>query len=107
MNERALVQSILIEFGSRPGLRIWRHNVGAARSKAGALVRFGQPGQADIMGIRAPHGQLVAIECKSPTGRQTEDQRKWQRMIEAHGGLYVLARNLEDVRRSLSGNASA
>ena len=53
MTEAALLASILREFGSRPGLRLWRQNTGAARTSTGALVRFGVPGQADISGIEA------------------------------------------------------
>jgi hypothetical protein len=48
-----------------------------------------------------PHGQFVQIEVKSATGRQTEAQRKWQRMVEKFGGLYVLARSVEDVAQAL------
>ena len=104
MTEAAMVQAILREFGTLPPLRLWRANCGAARTASGALVRFGVPGQADIAGIRLPHGQFIQIEVKSPSGRQTEGQRKWQRMIEKHGGLYILARSTEDVREALGPN---
>jgi hypothetical protein len=106
MTEHELVQSILLEFGSRPTLRLWRHNVGAAtyRGKDGArggLVRFGQAGQADIMGLIAPSGRFLAVECKTATGRQSDAQRNWQAMVERFGGLYILARSIDDVRRAL------
>lgn len=60
-------------------------------------MRFGTPGQADISGILAPSGRRIEIECKSATGRQSEQQRRFQAMIEKHGGLYVLARSTADV----------
>jgi hypothetical protein len=104
MAETQLVQSILIEFGALPGLRLWRHNVGAARTKSGALVRFGVPGQADLMGVMAPNGRLLAIECKTATGRQSPDQKKWQAMVEKFGALYILARSVDDVRAALPKN---
>lgn len=99
--EADIQQAILIEFGSRPGLRIWRSNAGAARTRTGALVRFGVPGQADLSGIIAPHGRRLEIEVKSATGRQSDQQRKFQEMIESMGGIYILARSLEDVRNGL------
>ena len=98
MTEHALVQQILVEFGSRPDLRIWRSNSGAAVSRTGAMVRFGVPGQADISGIQVG-GRRIEIECKTPTGQQSEAQKNWQRMIERFGGIYILARSTDDVRR--------
>jgi hypothetical protein len=101
MNETQLMQAILSEFGARPDLRIWRANVLVARTGTGRVVRAGVKGQADISGIRLPTGQRVEIEVKSRTGRQTKQQRAWQRMIERFGGLYILAASLDDVRRAL------
>lgn len=99
MTEHALVQSILIEFGSRPTLRLWRVNTGAALGRAG-FVRFGLPGMADISGIMQG-GRRIEIEAKTATGRQSPEQKRWQAMIEKFGGLYVLARSVEDVRKVL------
>lgn len=99
MTEHALVQSILIEFGSRPTLRLWRVNTGAALGRAG-FVRFGLPGMADISGIMQG-GRRIEIECKTATGRQSPEQKRWQAMIEKFGGLYVLARSVEDVGKVL------
>ena len=99
MTERQIMNAILREFGTKPGLRIWRQNTGAARIGR-RLVRFGVPGQADLTGI-LPGGRRVEIETKSPTGRQTPDQRAFQTMIERFGGLYVLARSVEDVRHAI------
>lgn len=99
--EADLVQSILLTFGSRPGIRLWRVNTGAVKT-ADRFIRYGLPGMADISGLLAPSGRRIEIECKSATGRQSEQQRNWQRMIEKHGGLYVLARSVEDVERALA-----
>lgn len=100
MTEHALVQSILIEFGSRPTLRLWRVNTGAALGRAG-FVRFGLPGMADISGIQFGTGKRIEIEAKTETGRQTPEQKRWQLMIERFGGVYILARSIDDVRKVL------
>lgn len=99
MNEKPIQNDILRVFGTLPTLRLWRANVGAARFGRRA-VRFGIPGQADLTGI-LPDGRRLEIEVKSPTGEQTTEQRRFQKMIERFRGVYVLARSVEDVRRQL------
>ncbi|MCC7015028.1 MAG: hypothetical protein IT454_20865 [Planctomycetes bacterium] len=102
MSESDLLANILLTFGSRPGLRIWRSNVLVARDQSGRVVRAGVKGQADISGILAPSGRRIEIECKTAAGRQSPEQRRWQAMIEKYGGIYVLARSVDDVERALS-----
>ncbi len=72
----------------------WRHNVGAARDMSGRMIRFGSAGQADLLGL--VRGRFVAIETKAADGRVTKDQREWGARITAAGGLYLVARCLED-----------
>ena len=40
---------------------------------------------------------LVFIECKSPQGKQTQEQKGFQALCEKAGIKYILARRLEDV----------
>lgn len=111
MSERDLVYLILSTWGAHPSLRIWRANTGvgwfangqpARKTDRGAYaVKFGTPGQGDISGLVLPSGRRLEIECKTERGRQSDDQKSFQRMIETFGGLYVLARSLEDVDRAL------
>ena len=101
MSESALVQSILLEFGSRSDMRIWRANVLVAQDRNGRVIRAGIKGQADISGVLRPSGRRIEIECKTKTGRQSKEQQAWQRMIEWAGGLYLIARSIEDVRLAL------
>lgn len=101
MNEKCIQNAILREFGTRRDMRLWRANVGVARiggprRAGGRVVRFGIPGQADLTGI-LPGGLRLEIEVKGADGRQTEEQRSFQRMIERFGGVYVLARSVQDV----------
>lgn len=98
MSETDLVKAILLEFGSRPDLRLWRQNCGAVPMKGGRFVRFGIPGMSDIMGVLAPSGQFVCIECKTATGRLTQAQKSWLAMVTKFGGLAIVARSVEDVR---------
>lgn len=111
MSERDLVHSVLVAWGATPHLRIWRMNTGvgwfvngqpARKTDPGAYpVRFGLPGQGDISGVTSG-GRRLEIECKAERGRQSDDQRNFQAMIERFGGLYVLARSVDDVDRALA-----
>jgi hypothetical protein len=101
VKEHGIQNEILRAFGTKRWMRLWRANAGVARI-GDRVVRFGVPGQADLTGI-LPGGRRLEIEVKSTDGRQTEEQRNYQRMIERMGGVYVLARSVDDVRRALAG----
>ena len=83
----------------KKGIYSWRNNSGTLWS-GGQPVSFGYPGSADIIGLLSG-GRFLAVECKSATGRQSAKQIKFQANIEANGGLYILARNVEDLEMGL------
>ena len=63
-------------------------------------------GVADIIGIVTVRGDglqalPLAVEVKSSTGRQSPAQRAFQAKWEAAGGLYVLARSVDELRNGL------
>lgn len=105
-SERAILADILLAIGNRQDLRVWRNNSGALKDAQGHLIRFGLPGSADILGILKPTGRFLAIECKTEIGKQSDLQKAFQRMIESHGGLYILARSVGDVLSNLPGGAA-
>lgn len=59
-------------------------------------------GIADLYALK--NGRSVWIEVKTPRGRQSQHQEKFQRDIEDHGGEYMVARCVEDVMRLEGGN---
>ena len=63
-------------------------------------MSFGYPGSADITGI-LPDGRRLEVECKSATGRQSEKQKKFEEKIRTNGGIYILARSVEDLEHGL------
>ncbi len=99
MTEKQIQNLILLTFGTRHDMRLWRANVGVARIGR-RVVRFGVPGQADLTGI-LPGGKRLEIEVKTNVGQQTPEQRNYQRIIERFGGVYVLARSVDDVWRAI------
>ena len=110
--EAQLLHDVLKAWGAHPRLRIWRVNTGvgwfangapARKADPGAYcVRFGVPGQADVSGLILPDGQRLEIETKARNGRQSDEQKRWQRIIESFGGIYVLARSVADVDARLA-----
>lgn len=51
-------------------------------------------GSADISAIIC--GKSVKIEVKIGHDRQSEEQKRYQKSVEAAGGLYFIAKNFED-----------
>jgi hypothetical protein len=99
MTETALMRDILVAVNRLPQGLFWRVNVGLGASPDGRMTRYGLAGQADIAGIL--NGQHVEIEVKTPTGRQSRQQVRWQRAVERAGGVYVLVRSVDEALSAL------
>lgn len=122
--EESTVQRQVMLAASDAGYTIWRNNVGkawyasSARQVPGGVILTGNPrmvryglakGSSDLIGLRrvtisadmigTTIAQFVAIECKSLTGKPTPNQTKFLSLVDASGGLAVLARSPEDVPR--------
>lgn len=101
MSERDIQAAIMRAFAGDTRLRLWRANSGVARALDGSrFVRFGVPGQADLSGILAG-GRRLEIEVKTATGRQSPQQLAFGGMIRRFGGLYILARCVEDALKGI------
>jgi len=80
---------------SESGLcKVWPQPTGAAY-RDGELIRYGLKGSGDISGILLG-GTRLEIEVKTGKAVQQENQRHFQAMILAMGGLYFVARSVED-----------
>jgi hypothetical protein len=42
-------------------------------------------------------GHIIALEVKSPIGKQSSEQMEFQRHFESAGGLYKVVRSVDDV----------
>ncbi len=110
-SEQRILAEILRHFGSKPWCRLWRQNTGRAvplwaitkrpRPNPLPMIAFGIPGCADLSGLLVPSGRRLEIEVKTETGTQSEQQRRYEAMIRKFGGVYVLARSIDDVYRGL------
>lgn len=89
----AVIQRVLLaRLNAIPCCFFDRINTVVAQA-GGRHVRSARSGTADILGCA--EGIFVAIEVKSATGRQSTDQAEYQRKVEAAGGLYLIARDVD------------
>ena len=99
--ERDIQKAVQLRIGSRPDVRLWRHNTGKGWTDRGARISFGLAGSADLVGLVAPTGRFLGVEVRSAAGRQSPAQRTFQAMVAKFGGIYILARSPEDAERQL------
>ena len=71
------------------------------RKWAKLRVTGAKVGVADIIVI-GPRGRCLGLEVKSPIGRQSPDQKRFERELRAAGGDYAMVRRPEDVEVWLS-----
>ena len=99
MSESAIVRDILDAYAGHPRIKLWRQNTGVARVR-GSHVRFGMNGAGDITGIM-DGGRRIEIECKKPKAKQRQAQVEFGDMVRRHGGLYIIAFSVDDVKEIL------
>ena len=119
-----LVANIFRRYGNDSRFRIWPRDVGTAipiptvlniyktyRTKNYLIpfkslrrLKYGINGEADIQGIIKKQGRYLCIEVKTGSGDLSDSQIKFKNMFEKFGGLYILARSVEDVEVALSIN---
>lgn len=59
-------------------------------------------GISDIIAIKK--GVVLFIEVKTPTGKQSDNQKAFEDMIKNSGGHYLIARNYHDVEDYINAN---
>lgn len=120
-DESKLLAEIRLQVGSRKDFLINRINTGVFASPDNPKVRIrsAPDGFPDAIGTQIRrvkvrkvvesnfsryesdewhvYGQAIAVETKSLRGPQREAQIAWQAAFERVGGIYILARSVEDV----------
>lgn len=114
-----LVKQTILALSQDPDIRAWRNNTGAAWMGKPQFLRngsviitnprrvaFGVPGSGDVIGFQRITitsemvGQTIAryitAECKSGAGRQSDIQKKFQKMATEFGAAYVVVRDPAD-----------
>ena len=77
----------------------WSNPTGAVKSE-GRFIRYGLPGSSDI--LSCIKGRFVGVECKVGRDRVRDNQKNFGTALERAGGIYIVARSVDDVRARLS-----
>ena len=87
----------ILKFLDKNGVYVFKHEPNTYNHTLGFHVtdKFKRKGVADILGF-LNDGTFLAIETKDKTN-QSADQILFQKRVELSGGVYILARAVEDV----------
>jgi hypothetical protein len=96
------IQAGILRWLATTGLIHWRQMAGTIK-RGRIRITLGPNGIPDILLLLPPSGRLVGLEVKSAKGRQRKDQKEFQALMEASGGLYFIVRSLTDARSIIDG----
>jgi hypothetical protein len=95
-------QSTILAWLSLNRIFHYRNNSGAmsgVHNGKQRFFRFGAKGSPDIIAV--VRGQFVGVEVKGSDGRQSADQKKFEEDLTKAGGIYILAKSLDDVIKGM------
>ena len=95
MKESEIQRSILEYLALRHHFH-FRCNTGAYKTERGSFIRYGTPGAPDIVVVA--NGTMIGIEVKNASGKLSEDQTAFSEKLKAAGGIYIVARSIDDVQ---------
>lgn len=75
-----------------------RNNVGVYFTAYGTPINIGIRGESDLT-LFTKTGQTIFIEIKTPTGRQSAEQRHFQKVVEGYGFRYIIMRSIDDAQK--------
>ena len=112
MSEAELQNKIRLALGKRANVRIFRNNVGSAKTYDGRHIDFGLcKGSSDLIGWTSREitadmvGQKIAvftaIEVKTPTGKVSEVKENFISLVKKHGGIAAVVRTIDDATEIL------
>lgn len=94
------IQLAILKHLRANGVMCWRHEPNTYNHALGRHISnpYAMKGVPDILALHPDgSGRFLGIEVKTKRGVQSPDQKLFQRRCEALGGVYILARSVEDV----------
>lgn len=106
--ERDILHEVHLRLGSLPGVMLHRFAPGHYYTKRGTPITPVPKGFPDLAGWAEARrygyaAVWLGVEVKSETGRQSEEQRRWQDWADKAGAIYLLVRSADDAERQLKG----
>lgn len=96
----AAVQKECMALLKQLGIPAWRQNSGEINTGT-YVIKLAPAGASDAIGI-LPDGRMLAVEFKRRRGgTQSDDQKKFQTMIENNNGVYLLSRSATELYEQL------
>ncbi len=99
------ITTAVLNYLNLNGFYVFRVNNQGTFDPVKKLYRFNNQtkGIADIIGV-TPKGRFIAVEVKgTKTDKQSEHQKEFQLKVQRAGGLYILARSLDDIIKLIEG----
>ncbi|HEY0140391.1 MAG TPA: hypothetical protein VGF48_05810 [Thermoanaerobaculia bacterium] len=93
------IQRTILDWLSAKRIFHYRQNNIPTPLPNGGYRPVATPGLPDIVVVLG--GRHVGIEVKSRRGIQSPAQQEFERKLRAAGGVYILARSVEDVERAI------
>lgn len=97
MKHSDLVNLCMMEI-SKLGM-CWANATGAIKVDD-RFLRYGKPGSSDILACIS--GRFVGVECKCGRDKVRKNQQNFGTALERAGGIYIVARSVDDVRNRLT-----
>lgn len=108
MTETPLMQQIRAAVNRTGRGRLMRNNTVLAVAWARRNEPDARPiecglgrGGADLVGLLVPSGRGFALEVKTPTGRLSDDQRRWLASFRKCGGFATCVRSVDEALSAL------
>lgn len=77
------------------GCKVFRSQVGLFYTQYGDLIHIGVKGESDLRGHRAD-GKAFYLECKTPIGKASEEQKKFIKAMKDSNALAGFAHSVEE-----------
>lgn len=78
--------------------KVFRYQVGLFYTEKGTPIKIGVVGHSDLGGHRISDGKSIYIECKTPIGKASSEQKNFIEQMRLTNALAGFARSVEEAR---------
>lgn len=98
-NHEKLLKECLLLLSSYKFL-VWKNNVGVVKTE-NRYQTYGLKGSPDIIGC-APYSEFFGCEIKTGKAVQNKHQKAFEKAVKARDGIYIVVRDIEDLKKWLA-----